>query len=81
MEVPIKDVEEDSLEVIVHKKDDDSDASAKKCEFNGCIRTLAVTDLTLNYDRVQLRTCKIQTCSSPMEFGTASFHGNQIALK
>jgi len=39
VEVPIKE-EEDGLEVIVYQQDDDSDASAENCEFNGCIRTL-----------------------------------------
>jgi len=34
--------------------DDDSDASAENCEFNGCIRILALTDLTPNYDRAYL---------------------------
>ena len=52
VEVPIEDVEE-GLEVAVHQHDDDSDASAK-CEFNGCIRTLTVTDLTPSYDTTQL---------------------------
>ena len=50
MKVTIKDVEEEenSLEVTVHQQDD-LDASAEECEFNGCIRTLAVTDLTPSY--------------------------------
>jgi len=49
---PLKDVEEDGLEVTVHQHDDDSDASPEECEFNGCIRTL--TDLTPSYDRAHL---------------------------
>jgi len=34
--------EEDGLEVVVHQQNDDSNASAEECEFNDCIRTLAV---------------------------------------
>ena len=48
MEFPIKEVEEDDLEVVVHQQDDDSSASAKESEFNGCIRTLRVTNQTPN---------------------------------
>ena len=40
MEVPIETENEDGLEVVVHHQDDDSDASAEDCEFNGCIRTV-----------------------------------------
>ena len=55
VEVLIEDTEEeDSLEVVVHRQDDYSDASVEDCEFNGCIRTLTVTDLTLSYDRAHL---------------------------
>jgi len=54
MEVPIEDVEEENgLEVVVHQQDD-SDASTEECEFNGCIRTLRVTDLTSSYYSAQL---------------------------
>jgi len=58
VEVLIEDVEEKGLEVAMHQLDDDSDASAEECEFNGYIRTLAVTDLTLSYDRPQLRVVR-----------------------
>jgi len=54
LKVSIEDVEEEALEVAVYQQDDDSDASAEECEFNGCIRTLTVTDLTSSYDRAQL---------------------------
>ena len=46
MEVLIEDAEEDGLEVTVHQQDDNSDASNEESEFNGCIRILAVTNLT-----------------------------------
>ena len=46
--------EEDNLEVVVHQKDDDSDASVEECEFNGCIRAVGATDLTSNVDEAQL---------------------------
>ena len=49
-----KNIEEDGLKVIVHQQNDDLDDSAKECEFNSCIRTLAITDLILSYDRAQL---------------------------
>ena len=60
MKVLIEDIkeEEDGLELVVHRQDDDSDASAEECEFNGCIRTLAVTNLTPREDRVRLRVVK-----------------------
>ena len=45
---------EDSLELVVHQLDDDSDASVEECEFNSCIRTLTVTKLTPSEDRAQL---------------------------
>ena len=54
VKVSIEDVEEDGLEVTVHQQDDDSDTSAEEREFNDCIRTLAVSDLTPSYDRAQL---------------------------
>jgi len=40
--------------MVVHLQDDDLDASAKNYEFNDCNRTLALTDLTLSYDRAHL---------------------------
>ena len=46
--------EEDCLEVVVHQQNDDSNASAEECEFNDCIRILTVTNLTPNYEKVQL---------------------------
>ena len=55
VEVHIEDVEEDGLEEIVQKQDDDSDTPVEECEFNGCIRTLTITNLTPCYDKVQLR--------------------------
>ena len=53
MKVPIEDIEEeeDDVEVIVHQQDDDSDASIKECEFNGCIRTVEVMNLTPSVGR------------------------------
>ena len=39
---------------MVVNQDDDSDASAENCKFNGGIRTLALTALTPNYDRAHL---------------------------
>jgi len=52
VKVPIEDVEEDGLEVAVHQHDDDLDGFVEECEceFNSCIRTLTVTDLTSSYD-------------------------------
>ena len=38
----------------MHQQDGDSDASAEECEFNGSIKTLAVTNLTPSYDRAKL---------------------------
>jgi len=35
-------LEGDGLEVVVHQQNDDSDASVKECEFNDCIRILAI---------------------------------------
>ena len=48
VEVPIEDIEEkkDDREVVVHQQDDDSDASVEEYEFNGCIRTVEVTNLS-----------------------------------
>jgi len=55
VKISIREVEEGhGLEVAMFQQDDDSNASAEKYEFNGCIRTLTVTDLTLSYDRTQL---------------------------
>jgi len=50
VEVPIEEDEqkENSIEVDVHQQD--SDASVKDREFNGCIRSLILTDLTPTYD-------------------------------
>ena len=60
MKVPIEDIEEeeDAIEVIVHQQKDDSDASDEECEFNGCIRTVRVTNLTPSVDRAQLGVVK-----------------------
>jgi len=49
-----EDGEENGLEVTVHQHDNDSDAFAEDREFNGCIRTLAIIDLTPTYDRAHL---------------------------
>ena len=38
----------------IHQQDDDSDIFVRDCEFNGCIRTLALTYVTPNYDRAHL---------------------------
>ena len=55
MEVSIEDVkEEDDVEVAVHQRDNDSDASAKESEFNDCIKIVGVTNLTPSVDRSQL---------------------------
>ena len=55
MEVPIEDIEEeDGGEVTVHQQDDDSDASVEEYEFNECIRTVEVTNLTPSVGRAQL---------------------------
>ena len=54
MEVHIEDVEEKDVEVIVHQQDDDSDASVEECEFNGCIRTVWLMNLTPSVERAQL---------------------------
>jgi len=40
--------------VVVHQQDDDLYASNKEYEFNGCIRTVKVTNLTPSVDRAQL---------------------------
>ena len=40
VEAPIEEgEEEDSLEVVVHQQNDDSDASAEDRKFSGCIKT------------------------------------------
>jgi len=54
----IEDVQENGLEVTVHQQDDDSDVFGEECEFNGCIRTLAVTNLTPSEDSAQLRVVR-----------------------
>ena len=51
MKVHIEDVEEDGLEEIVQKQDDDSDASVEEYEFNGCIRTVEVMNLSPSIGR------------------------------
>jgi len=51
VEVPIEDIEEDDVEVIVHQQDDDSDASVEEYEFNGYIRTVKVMNLTPSVDQ------------------------------
>ena len=52
MKVLIEDVEEeDDVTVAVYQQDDDSDASARECEFNSCIRTVGVTNVTPSIDR------------------------------
>jgi len=57
VKVLIKDIEEeDDVEVTVHQQDDDSDASAEECEFNGCIRTVKVMNLTLKCRQSQIRS-------------------------
>ena len=38
----------------MHRQDDDSDTSTEECEFNGCIRTVGVTNITLSVDKAQL---------------------------
>jgi len=38
----------------VHQQDDDSDASVEEYEFNGCIRTVEVTNLSPSAGRAQL---------------------------
>ena len=68
MEAPIKDAEEDHLEVTVHQHDDDLDASAEESEFSGCVRTLGVTNLTPNVDRVQLRVIRCILAQPEQEY-------------
>ena len=47
VEIPIEDIEgKDDGEMIVHQQDDDSDASVEEYEFNGCIRTIEMTEPT-----------------------------------
>jgi len=50
--------------VVVHQQDNNSDASAEYCEFHGCIRILALTDLTPNYDRAHLGVVKCTLAQS-----------------
>jgi len=40
--------------VVVHQQDDDSNDSVKEYEFNGCIRTVGETNLTLSLNETQL---------------------------
>jgi len=47
----LESVVEDDVEVVVHQQEDASDASAEECEFNDCIRTVRVTNLTPSVDR------------------------------
>jgi len=56
VEVSIEDIqeEEDDGEVDVHQQDDDSDASIEEYEFNGCIRTVKVINLSPSVGRAQL---------------------------
>ena len=60
MKIPIEELEEaeNGLEVVVHQLDDYLDVSAEECEFSGCIRMLAVTNLTPSEDRVQLKVVR-----------------------
>ena len=77
MDVPIKDVEEDDLEVAVHRQDDDSNASAEDHEFSGYIRTLASTDLSFSNDRIHLGIVRC-TSAQPQQVNdwrkTTTFH-------
>ena len=75
MKVPIKNVKEDDLEVAVHQQDDDSNASAEESKFNGCIKTLRVTQLrVVRYTLAQheqvndwRKNCHFQTCTKNWE--------------
>jgi len=61
VEVPIEDIEEEEDdEVVMHQQDDDSDASVEEYEFNGCIRTVKVTNLPHSVGQTQLG---VVTCS------------------
>ena len=55
MEVFIEDIkeEEDDGEVAIHQQDD-SNAFVEEYEFNGCIRTVKVTNLSPNVGQAQL---------------------------
>ena len=54
MEVPIEGIqEEDDGEVAVHQQDD-SDVSVEEYEFNRCIKTVKVTNLSPSVGRAQL---------------------------
>ena len=57
MKVLIENVEDD-LEVVVHQQSDDSNASAEECEFNDCIKTLAVTNITPSGDKSHLEVVR-----------------------
>jgi len=78
VEVLIEDVEEkDGMEVIIHRQDDDLDASANEHEFNGCVGTLASTDLTLCYDIAHLRGVRYISAQHEQVNGwrrTTTFH-------
>ena len=54
VKVSIEDIEDGDVEVVVHQQDDDSDVSVEECEFNNCIRTMAVMNLTPSVDRTRL---------------------------
>ena len=55
VKISIEDIEEeDDGEVAIHQQEDDSDASVEKYEFNGCIRTVEVTNLSRSIGRAQL---------------------------
>jgi len=60
----------------MHQQDDDSDASAEECEFDSCIRTLAMTNLTPSYDKTQLEVVRC-TLAQPEQVNkrkTVIFH-------
>jgi len=75
VEVSIEDGE-DELEVVMHQQDDDLDAFAENREFNGYIITLALTDLTPNYDRAHLEVVRWTLTQSEQvnDWRTATFH-------
>ena len=55
MKVPIKDLEEKGdVKVVMHQQDDDLDASVEEYKYNGCIRTMGETNLTLSLDQARL---------------------------
>ena len=52
VEVLIENIEkEDDVEMVMHQQDDDSDASVEEYKFNGCIRTVQVTNLISSVDQ------------------------------